>query len=87
MRVCPAARTFTFFDAIFKACSNALLRSGSGKFRAGGTVYRDSSLSDYRLGTPVGQIELDASKVAVLMNRNLASLMNPLAVARDVLGR
>jgi hypothetical protein len=41
-------------------------------------------LSDYRLGTAVGKIDLDAGKVAVVVNRNLA--MNPLAVAKDVLG-
>jgi len=49
--------------------------------------YRDSNPGDYRLGTAVGQIDLDSSKVSVLVNRNLASFMNPLAVARDVLGQ
>ena len=60
---------------------------GSGEFRASGTVYRDSDLSDYHLGPAVGRIDLDASKLTVLVNRNLASLMNPMTVAKDVLGQ
>jgi hypothetical protein len=59
----------------------------SGEFKVSGTIYRDSDLSDYRLGTRVGAIDLDAGKVAVVVNRNLASFMNPLAVANDILGR
>jgi hypothetical protein len=59
----------------------------SREFAVSGTVYRDSNLGDYRLGTAVGQIDLDSSKISVLVNRNLASFLNPLAVARDVLGR
>ena len=59
----------------------------SGQFKVSGTIYRDSELSEYRLGTAVGKIDLDAGKVTVVVNRNLASLMNPLAVAKDVLGR
>jgi hypothetical protein len=75
-------------DTSYSFCMSDLrTQISSGEFKASGTVYRGSDLSDYRLGTPVGQIDLDASKVAVLVNRNLASLMNPLSVAKDVLGR
>ena len=86
-KIPPVLQTRVGDRSYFFCMSDLLRQIGSGEFRAGGTVYRDSDLSDYRLGTPVGQIELDASKLAVLVNRNLASLMNPLAVARDVLGR
>jgi hypothetical protein len=75
-------------DKNYFFCMDDLRRQiASGDFKISGTIYRDSNLNDYRLGTAVGQINLDSSKVSVLVNRNLASFMNPLAVARDVLGR
>ncbi len=70
----------------FFCMSDLRKQISANEFRVSGTVYRDSDLSDYRLGIPVGQIDLDAGKVSVLVNRNLASLLNPLTVARDVLG-
>ncbi|MBR0751862.1 hypothetical protein JQ604_06675 [Bradyrhizobium jicamae] len=74
-------------DKNYVFCMSDLRKQiASGEFKIGGTIYRDSDLRDYRLGKSVGQVALDASKVTVLMNRNLASLMNPLAVAKDVLG-
>lgn len=83
----PVLQTRVGENNYFFCMSDLRKQISSGEFKVGGTIYRDSDLSDYRLGTAVGQIDLDASKVAVVVNRNLASLMNPLAVAKDVLGR
>ena len=97
MKVYRAARTGSRTPPVLQTrvgdknsffCMSDLRRQiGTGEFDVGGTIYRDSDLSDYRLGSPVGTIRLDASKVTVLVNRNLASLINPLAVAKDVLGQ
>ena len=86
-KVPPVLQTRVGDKNYFFCMSDLRKQISSGEFKASGTVYRGSDLSDYRLGTPVGQIDLDAGKVSVLVNRNLASLMNPLAVAKDVLGR
>ena len=86
-KVPPVLQTRVGDKNYFFCMSDLRKQISSGEFKASGTVYRGSDLSDYRLGTPVGQIDLDASKVSVLVNRNLASLMNPLAVAKDVLRR
>jgi hypothetical protein len=86
-KIPPVLQTRVGDTSYFFCMSDLRTQISSGEFKASGTVYRGSDLSDYRLGTPVGQIDLDASKVAVLVNRNLASLMNPLSVAKDVLGR
>jgi hypothetical protein len=86
-KVPPMLQTRVGDKNYFFCMSDLRKQISSGEFKASGTVYRGSDLSDYRLGTPVGQIDLDASKVAVLVNRNLASLMNPLAVAKGVLGQ
>lgn len=59
----------------------------SGKFLMKGTVYKNSDLNDYRLGTPVGTLDLASSDIEVLMNRTLNSFMDPEAVAKDVLGK
>jgi hypothetical protein len=48
---------------------------------------KSNSKIPHRLGTAIGHINLDSSKVSVLVNRNLASFMNPLAVATDVVGQ
>ncbi len=48
----------------------------SGHFSVRGTVYKDSELNNYKLGTPVGVIDLEAGDVEVKVNRVLASLMN-----------
>lgn len=48
-----------------------------------GTIYRDSDLNDYRLGEPVGKVEIPSAKIEVLVNRRLESLMNLAAVAHD----
>jgi len=82
----PVLQTRVGDTNYFFCMSDLRKQIASGAFKASGTIYRDSDLSDYRLGTPVGRIDLDASKVTVSVNRNLASLMNPLAVAKDVLG-
>jgi hypothetical protein len=86
-KIPPVLQTRVGDTNYFFCMSDLRKQISSGEFKASGTVYRGSDLSDYRLGTPVGQIDLDAGKVTVLVNRNLASLMNPLAVAKDVLGR
>ena len=86
-KVPPVFQTRVGDRNYFFCMSDLRKQISSGEFKASGTVYRGSDLSDYRLGTPVGQIDLDANKVSVVVNRNLASLMNPLAVARDVLGQ
>lgn len=85
-KVPPVLQTRVGDRNYFFCMSDLRKQISSGEFKASGTVYRGSDLSDYRLGAPVGQIDLDASKVSVLVNRNLASSMNPLAVAKDVLG-
>ena len=86
-QVPPVLQTRVNDKNYFFCMSDLRKQISSGEFKASGTVYRGSDLSDYRLGAPVGQIDLDANKVSVLVNRNLASLMNPLAVAKDVLRR
>ncbi len=86
-KIPPVLQTRVGEKNYFFCMSDLRKQISSGEFKVSGTIYRDSDLSDYRLGTSVGQIDLDASKVAVVVNRNLASLMNPQAVARDVLGR
>jgi hypothetical protein len=48
---------------------------------------KSNSKIPHGLGTAVGQINLDSSKVSFLVNRNLASFINPLPVARDVVGQ
>ena len=85
-KIPPVLQTRVGDTNYFFCMSDLRQQIASGAFKASGTVYRDSDLSDYRLGTPVGRIDLDAGKVSVSVNRNLASLMNPLAVAKDVLG-
>jgi hypothetical protein len=84
-KIPPVLQTRVGDKNYFFCMSDLRKQINSGEFKVSVTVYRGSDLSDYRLGTPVGQIDLDASKVSVLVNRNLASLMNPLAVAKDVL--
>ncbi len=67
-------------------CMAHLSRSiALGTLGVRGTVYKDSDLNDYRLGTPMGILELTSSKMQVLVNRNLNSFMNPVLVAKDVL--
>ncbi|MBK9322889.1 MAG: M15 family metallopeptidase [Bdellovibrionaceae bacterium] len=51
-----------------------------------GTIYRNSEYEGFRLGQPSGELDLASSKVKVLVNRILQSLMNPQSVARDVFG-
>jgi len=53
-------------------------------FSLKGTIYRNSDLVDYRLGEPVGKVNIAASKIEVLVNRRLESLMGLSAVALDV---
>lgn len=54
------------------------------KFKMEGPVFKNSNLNEYKLGESQGQLSLKGSEIQVLVNRNLLSLMNPLAVARDV---
>ena len=86
-KIPPVLQTRVEDKNYFFCMSDLRKQISSGEFKVSGTIYRDSDLSDYRLGTPVGKVDLDAGKVAVVVNRNLASFMNPLAVAKDVLGR
>ncbi len=58
-----------------------------GHFHIKGTVYKNSGLSEYKLGTAVGNLVIDGKNIQVVTNRGLLSLMNPLAVAKDVLGK
>ena len=58
-----------------------------GSLLARGTLYRASSLADYKLGAPMGEISLDAKKVEVLVNRPLVNFLDPVKVAADVLGK
>jgi zinc D-Ala-D-Ala dipeptidase len=51
-----------------------------------GTIYKNSTYEEFRLGEPVGELELASGKIKVLVNRILQSLMNPQSVARDVFG-
>jgi D-alanyl-D-alanine dipeptidase len=51
-----------------------------------GAIYKNSDFAEFHLGEPAGELELASSKVKVLVNRTLQSLMNPQAVARDVFG-
>ncbi len=57
------------------------------KLKLEGVVYKDSSLNEYRLGTAIGNIVVESKDIDVITNRNLLSLMNPIAVAKDVLGK
>ena len=66
----PVLQTRVGEQNYFFCMSDLRKQISSNQFRARGTVYRDSDLSDYRLGMPVGQIDLDAGKVPVLGNRN-----------------
>jgi hypothetical protein len=86
-KIPPVLQTRVGEENYFFCMSDLRKQINSGQFKVSGTIYRDSELSEYRLGTAVGKIDLDAGKVTVVVNRNLASLMNPLAVAKDVLGR
>ena len=86
-KIPPVLQTRVEDKNYFFCMSDLRKQISSPEFKVSGTIYRDSDLSDYRLGTPVGKVDLDAGKVAVVVNRNLASFMNPLAVAKDVLGR
>jgi hypothetical protein len=86
-KIPPVLQTRVGEENYFFCMSDLRKQISSGQFKISGTIYRDSELSEYRLGTAVGKIDLDAGKVTVVVNRNLASLMNPLAVAKDVLGR
>lgn len=58
----------------------------SGKLAIEGTLYAGATLDAYQRGTPVGVVKLAAAEVEVLVNRRLESLMDPVAVAQDVLG-
>ena len=58
-----------------------------GSFHIKGTVFKDSGLNQYQLGKAVGTLDVKAADVQILTNRNLLSLMNPVAVAKDVLGK
>lgn len=51
-----------------------------------GTIYQNSEFEEFKLGQPAGELSLQSSKIKVLVNRTLQSLMNPQAVARDVFG-
>ncbi|HPI40203.1 MAG TPA: M15 family metallopeptidase, partial [Pseudobdellovibrionaceae bacterium] len=51
-----------------------------------GPIYKNSEFEEFRLGQPVGELNLSGDKIKVLVNRILQSLMNPQAVARDVFG-
>jgi zinc D-Ala-D-Ala dipeptidase len=60
----------------------------SGKFTLKGTLYKGSSLRDYKLGQPMdAAFAISSKNIEVLVNRNLPSLMNPIALAEDVLHR
>lgn len=57
------------------------------KLKLEGVVYKDSSLNEYRLGSAIGNLLIESKDIEVITNRNLLSLMNPIAVAKDVLGK
>lgn len=53
-------------------------------FNIKGTIFKNSNLDDYRLGPALGELDLKSSDIQVVVNRTLASLLDPQAVARDV---
>lgn len=52
-----------------------------------GSVYKNTSLNEYKIGTSVGKIEIEGRDIEIITNRNLLSLMNPIAIAKEVLGK
>jgi hypothetical protein len=54
-------------------------------FQMDGVLYRDSELNEYRRGEKVGELKISGSQIDIGVNRILQSLMNPRAVAKDVM--
>ncbi len=75
------AKNYSFCMADLKSLAS------DGLFHFEGTVYKDSGLNEYKLGSAVGTLAIDGKNIQVVTNRGLLSLMNPLAVAKDVLGK
>ena len=55
-----------------------------GALSLSGTIYAGGELSPFSLGEEVGEVDVGGEDVAVLVNRELGSLMDPLAVYADV---
>ncbi len=61
-----------------------LLKSGSLKLS--GDLHVNTDYEKFKLGQKEGAITIPSSKIKLMVNRTLQSLMNPQAVARDVFG-